>query len=384
MNAGVVVPGQDRVDSVDVRRGRQSFLARRQRPLLLVGALVVLLLASVFLFRGGFWGQLVTQMLIFAIAAMGVDFLGGYGGLVSLGQASWLGLGAYGVAVSMTRGAGPWAAIGISLGVLLVVALIAGLLAVRVSGISFVIMTLALGQILFGLSSSLIDVSGGDNGLIIPINPVLGPMDLNDTRHLSFAVLAVFVLSAVVLWTFVHSPFGLSLRGIKSNEQRLRTLGYSTWLHRYIGYVVSVIFGGIAGILYVFTNGLVTPTALDLGHNGIITLMAVVGGLGTLWGPALGSVMILLLQQYVSIYVERWATVMGLLFVAIVVFAPEGVWGVGKKYARRLSHQSSRVPPVGIAAALPSDDAIPTVEPIESIEPNESIKPNEPIEEEVR
>lgn len=349
-----------------------TFLARHQRPLLQVGAVAVLALASYFLLQGGFWGQLVTQMLVFAIAAMGVNFLGGYGGLVSLGQASWLGLGAYGVAVSMSKGAGPWTAVGISLVVTLLVALVAGLLAIRVSGIGFVIITLALGQILFGLSSSWIAVSGGDNGLIIAANPVLGPLDLNDSRQLSFVVLAVFVLSAWTLRTFVGSPFGLSLRGIKSNEQRLKTLGYTTRLHRYIGYVISVSFGGLAGILYVFTNGLVTPTALDFGHNGIITLMAVVGGLGTLWGPAVGSIIILTFQQYVSIYVERWATAMGVLLLAIVIFAPEGVWGVGKKYARKLSHQTA--PASGSAGgiadlladapdAVQDDNALP--EPVE-------------------
>ena len=374
MNVQAVAPTGERAGSADVGRGGQTFLARRQRPLLQLGSLLVLLVASLFLYRGGFSGQLVTQMLVFAIAAMGVDFLGGYGGLVSLGQASWLGLGAYGVAVSMTRGAGPWTAVGISLVVTLIVALIAGLLAVRVSGIGFVIMTLALGQILFGLSSSWIDVSGGDNGLIIPSNPVLGMMDLNDPRQLSFVVLAVFVLSAVVLRTFIFSPFGLSLRGIKANEQRLKTLGYATRMHRYIGYVISVLFGGIAGILYVFTNGLVTPTALDFSHNGIITLMAVVGGLGTLWGPALGSVIILLFQQYISIYVERWSTLMGVLFVAIVIFAPEGVWGIGKKYARRLSHQSSPVPAAGIAMPLRSGDGDANLVGTELPEPIEGKK----------
>ncbi len=344
-------------DAVGGERTGQTFLALRQRPLLLGGALVVLSVAASIMNQGGFAGQLVTQMAIFAIAAMGVDFLGGYAGLVSLGQASFLGLGAYGVAVAMARGAGPWTAIGISLVVTLCIALVVGLLAVRVSGIAFVIMTLSVGQILFGLSSSWVVVSGGDNGLILPSNPVLGPLDLNDPRQMSFVVLGVFIISALVLYTFVHSPFGLSLRGIKSNEQRLKTLGYTTRTHRYIGYVISTFFGSLAGILFVLTNGLITPTALDFGHNGIITLMAVVGGLGTLWGPALGSVIIVMFQQYLSLYFERWTTVMGVLLVAVVIFAPEGLWGVGRKYARRLSHQSGRRPPTGVEATLPSGDS---------------------------
>jgi len=320
---------------------RQSLLPRL---LMAVGAVVVLVIVAVLLSGGGFAGQLVTQMLVFAIAAMGVGFLGGYAGLVSLGQASMLGLGAYGVAVAMAKGFGPWTAIGISLLVTLLVALVAGLLAVRVRGIGFVIMTLAVGQILFGLSSSWVAVSGGDNGLIIPLNPSLGPLDLNDPIQLSFFVLAIFLVSAALLWTFVRSPFGLSLQGIKSNEQRLKTLGYSTRTHLYIGYVISVMFGGVAGILFVLTNGLITPTTLDFGHNGIVTLMAVIGGLGSLWGPAVGSVVVILFQQDLSLYVERWATVMGIFFVLVVIFAADGIWGVGQALVRRLTGQSSRQP----------------------------------------
>jgi branched-chain amino acid transport system permease protein len=323
-------------------QGWQGVLARQQRWLILGGALVFLVVVSSYLYQGGFYGQLVTQMLIFAIAAMGVGFLGGYGGMVSLGQASFLGLGAYGVAIPMSDGAGPWTAITVSLVVTLLVALLTGLLAVRVRGIGFVIMTLALGQILFGLASSWVDLSGGDNGLIIPVNPQLGPLDLNDPTVLSFTVLVVFVLAALALRTFVASPFGLALRGIKSNEQRLKTLGYATRLHLYISYVISVMFAGVAGILFVFTNGLITPTALDFGHNGIVTLMAVIGGLGTLWGPTVGAIVIMLFQNYLSLYFERWATVMGIVFVTVVIFAPEGLWGVVTKFARRLTHQRSR------------------------------------------
>jgi branched-chain amino acid transport system permease protein len=342
--------------------GWQGLLVRHQRWLMLIVGLVFLLIASSYLYRGGFYGQLVTQMLIFAIAAMGVGFLGGYGGMVSLGQASFLGLGAYGVAVPMSNGSGPWTAIGISLLVTLGVALLTGLLAVRVRGISFVIMTLALGQILFGLASTWVDLSGGDNGLIIPIAPTLGPLDLNDPIVQSFTVLVVFILAVLALRTFVASPFGLALRGIKSNEQRLKTLGYATRLHLYISWVISVMFAGVAGILFVFTNGLITPTALDFAHNGIVTLMAVIGGLGTLWGPTVGAIVIMLFQNYLSLYFERWATVMGIVFVAVVIFAPEGLWGLVTKFARRLTHQRPKRGQLGINEVPVGDATAETAE----------------------
>lgn len=324
------------------------WIGRHQALLARLGALVVLAVAASVMLRGGFYGQLVVQMLVFAIAAMGLDLLAGYAGLVSLGQAGFVGLGAYGVAVSEQHGLGPWTSVGMALLVVLAVGLIAGFLAVRVSGIGFVIITLALGQIMWGLAFRYVALSGGDNGLAIANAPVLGPFDLNNSRTLAIAVLVVFVLSALVLRAFVASPFGLSLRGIKSNEPRLKTLGYATGLHRYIGYVISVFFGGVAGVLFAFTNGLISPTAMDFSHNGIITLMAVLGGLGTLWGPVLGSVVITLFQQDLSIYVARWATLMGTLFVVVVIFAPEGLWGVARKYTRRLTHQSRRTPSIGI------------------------------------
>jgi branched-chain amino acid transport system permease protein len=230
-----------------------------------------------------------------------------------------------------------------------------------------VIITLALGQIMWGLAFLWVDMSGGDNGLPITGAPVLGPIDLNDSLTQSFGVLVVFLVSAIILRTFVASPFGLSLRGIKANERRLKTLGYSTGLHRYIGYVVSVFFGGVAGVLFAFTNGLISPTSMDFSHNGLITLMVVLGGLGTLWGPAVGSVVILSFEQWLSIYFSRWATVMGAVFVVVVIAAPEGIWGLLSKFGRRLigppAAATSR--PVPDTGSPPDHDDSGAVEPTE-------------------
>jgi branched-chain amino acid transport system permease protein len=319
--------------------GLLGSLAHWRRRLGVAGTVIVLALVVGELLQGGFYGGLTEQILIFAIAAMGLDFLAGYAGLVSLGQAGYVGAGAYGVAIAEKHGFGPWSSIGLSLLVVLGIGLICGLFAVRVSGIAFVIITLALGQIMWGLAFLWVDLSGGDNGLPIPNLPTLGPLDLGDPTALAFSVLVVFLVSAVILRALVASPFGLSLRGIKSNEQRLKTLGYSTGLHRYIGYVISVFFGGVAGVLFAFTNGLISPTAMDFGHNGLITLMAVLGGLGSLWGPVLGSTIILFFEQWLSIYFERWATLMGAVFVFVVIAAPDGIWGLLRRLAGRLFAQ---------------------------------------------
>lgn len=321
-------------------------------------AVAILVLAAILLLRGGFYGTMVEDMLIFGIAAMGVDFLGGYGGLVSLGQAGFVGLGAYGVAYGESHQWGPWSAIGLAVGVILLVGLIGGVLAVRVSGIGFVIITLAFSQILWGLAYRWVAVSGGDNGLPIPVEPKLGPLDFSNGRVLAMGILAVFVISAALLRLFVSSPFGLSLQGIKANERRLKTLGYSTGLHRYIGYVISAFFGGVAGILYGFSNNLISPTSMDFAHNGIITVMAVLGGLGTLWGPVLGSVVITLLQQDLSLYFQRWESVMGALFVVIVLFAPSGLWGELTKIPDRVAHIVGRARPAVPQARAPAESPV--------------------------
>lgn len=316
----------------------------RRLTSMLVGVVLVVL-AGVLLGSGGFYTSLVEDILIYAIAAMGLDFLGGYGGLVSLGQAGFIGLGAYGVAVPEAHGIGPWTSIGLALVVVAATAAVTGIVAIRVTGISFVIITLAIGQILWGLAYRWVSLSGGDNGLVIGVLPKLGAFDLADPRILAFVVLAVFVVVALVLRAFVASPFGLSMLGIRSNEQRLRTLGYRTGLHRYLAYIIASVIGGIAGILYAYSNSLISPTTMDFSHNGIITLMAVLGGLRSLWGPVLGALIITLIQQELSIYLVRWQMLMGAVFVAVVVFTPDGLWGLLRRGAAALRRRSSGAGP---------------------------------------
>jgi branched-chain amino acid transport system permease protein len=286
---------------------------------------------------GNFSISLGLNFLIFGILAMSLDLLAGYTGLVSLGHAAALGVGAYGVAVAMHRGLDPIPAIGVALLASLAVAALFGLVAVRVGGITFVILSLALGQIVWGLAFRWVSVSGGDNGLPVTGRPALGPIDLTDNGAYYYFVLAVFVACATLMWLIVRSPFGLTLRGIQDNEQRMRTLGYDVWLHKYLVFVIAGVFGGVAGILFGFYNLYVSPTAIDFAHNGTVVQMVVVGGLGTLWGPLTGAALIVLMQQYVSIYVTRWVTVLGVVFVLVVLFARGGVWGTVAAARRRLA-----------------------------------------------
>jgi len=295
-----------------------------------VGIVLVLLLQG-----NGFASTLILNMLVYAIAAMSLDFLGGYAGLISLGQAGFLGVGAYGVAIAEVHFFSPWAAVAIGLGATLALGLALGIVAVRVRGVSFVIITLAMGQVLWGLAFQWVGLSEGDNGIPLAILPSIGPFDLNDPLTLRMTVLAVFAVVALLLVTFVHSPFGLSLRGVRSNETRLAALGYRTGLHCYLAWVIAVFFTGVAGVLYIFVNQLISPATMAFSQDGLLVIMVVLGGLRSIWGPALGAVVIVLFQQELSIYLDRWQTVMGLTLIAVVLFSPGGLWGLVRAAGRR-------------------------------------------------
>jgi branched-chain amino acid transport system permease protein len=311
-----------------------------------------------------FYVSLASNFLIFGLLAMSLDLMAGYTGMVSLGHAAFLGVGAYGVAVAMSHGLDPNVSIPVALVASLAVAAAFGLLAVRVGGIPFVILTLALGQVVWGLTFRWVAVSGGDNGLPVGGSPTLGPIDLSDKTSYYYFVLAVFVVCAVLMWALVRSPFGLSLRGIQNNEQRMRTLGYNVWLHKYLIFVIAGFFAGVSGVLFAFFNNYVSPTAIDFAHNATAVQMVVVGGLGTLWGPLVGAILIVLMQQYVSTFLTRWVTVLGIIFVLTVLFAREGAWGLLLRLLRWRATLGG--------AAAPEPAPIPTTSGLEDLEISEA------------
>ena len=337
------------------RAAASSPAARRALAVTDLAAWPVLSLAALgvvtyFLLSGSYLSTIFEDVLIYAIAAMGLDLFGGYGGMVSLGQAGFIGLGAYGVGISAEHGFGPWACVGIAVGVVIGFAAATAVVAVRVSGITYVIITLAIGQILWGLSYQWTSLTGGDNGIPVTTAPSVGPFDLSDQQTLRVATLIVFLIVFGLLMLIVRSPFGLSLRGMKSNERRLRALGYQTAHQRCLGYMIASFFGGIAGILYVYANLLVSPSTLEFSQDGYLVLMVVLGGIGTIWGPALGAIVIVLFQQEVSIYVARWQTLMGLTFIAAVAFKPDGIAGLlraARGALHRVATASARPTPAG-------------------------------------
>jgi branched-chain amino acid transport system permease protein len=272
-----------------------------------------------------------TQILIFAALAMSVDVLAGYAGRTSLCHGAIFGASTYVVLYSATV-AGVPLMVAMPLGVLAATLLAAlfGVLAVRTSGVYFLLLTLALGLIVWGVCLRWTAVTGGENGLRGQLQTGV----LANPRSLYLVVLACLAVLAAAMWRFVSSPFGLTLRGIKDSESRMRSLGYNVPLHLVIAFIASGFFAGVAGALYAVFNNFVSPSTVQLSQSVTGLLMAIVGGIGTLFGSLVGAFLIIALEQAVSLYTERWLMVLGAMFVLIMIFAPEGVVGKMRAISR--------------------------------------------------
>jgi branched-chain amino acid transport system permease protein len=276
---------------------------------------------------------LVTEILIFGLFAMSIDILAGVAGRTSLGHGAIFGTAAYIVAWSVAgAGGNPWigALLGIAGATLL--AAIFGALAVRTSGVYFLLLTLALGMVVWGVAYRWTSVTGAENG----IRGVTRPAAIQDPTAYYYFVLATVSVMALVIARFVRSPFGLALRGIKESAARMRTLGYNVPLTLAIGFTLSGFFAGVAGVLAVFLNNFVSPNSVALTQSTQGLLMVILGGVGTLWGGFVGAAVMITLQSLFSFYTERWASILGLMFILTMLFAPEGLVGKGGLLWQRL------------------------------------------------
>ena len=316
-------------------------LPRRQ---LVALGIALLLLVIVPPSLSSFMLTLLTQALIWGILAMSLDLILGYMGLASLGHAAYLGLGAYSVGVLTTRhGASFWVTLAVGLLLAAVVAAVFGLVALRATGVYFLMITLALGMVVWGLAHRWVSLTQGDNGISRIPRPEFGlPWSLTQAIPFYYFVFAGFLLSLWLLWVIVRSPFGKSLAGIRESESRMRTLGYHVWLHKYIGFVIAGMFGGFAGVLWGYYNGFVSPADAELTTSVEILLMVALGGRGTLVGPALGAGAIVLLKNLVSVYTHRWLLILGGVYIGTIVYAPEGIMGAARELTKRRGMARSR------------------------------------------
>jgi branched-chain amino acid transport system permease protein len=280
-----------------------------------------------------YWTGLLTQIVILAILAMSLDVLLGYTGLPSLGHAGFFGVAAYGVGIlSTTYQADVWTSAAGGLLTGLVLAALFGLIVSHVRDVYFLMITLALGMVLWGLSYRWIPMTGGDNG-IAGIPRLEAHLGLPTTGPVPFYYVALLVLAAssLLMVLLVRSPFGLTLRGIRENEGRMRSLGVNTWLHCYLSYVLSGAFASVAGVMWAYYNGFVSPTYLDLTASSELFLMVTLGGPATLVGPVLGAGAIVLLKNVMSAYTARWLLVLGIVYIATIMWAPQGIWNLGRQ-----------------------------------------------------
>jgi len=299
---------------------------------LLVGAGVLVLVAAPFVFSS-YWVGLLTEIVILAMLAMSLDILLGYTGLPSLGHASLFGVAAYAVAVlATTYRMDFWTCVlgGLVVGVLLSAAI--GLIVSHVRDVYFLMITLAIGMVLWGLSYRWIPVTGGDNGLSgIPRLELHAGLPFAGPTVFYYVALAVFAVSGLAIATLVRSPFGLTLRGIRENEGRMKSLGFNTWLHCYLSFIVSGFFASVAGIMWAYYNGFVSPTYLDLTASSELFLMVTLGGPATLIGPVLGAASIVLLKNVMSAWTARWLLILGIVYIVAILAAPKGVWNLGAR-----------------------------------------------------
>ena len=286
---------------------------------------VVLLLTVPYWVPGIYYVNVASQILFFAIFALGLNVLVGYGGLVSLGHAGLFGVAAYATGYMLHIGYGHPLSIIVALLVGIASMALFAVLSLRSTGIGFIMITLALGQILWGLAYRWISVTGGDNGITLHGRPAPFGFDLNTANSFYYMTLVIFVIAMVSVAIFVRSPLGAALMGTRDQPRRMNALGYHVWAIRFWACLFSGLLTAVSGILFVYYNQFISPQTLALTSSAEVLLMVISGGAGTLFGPIVGAALVVVLKNVVSGYIERWNMLLGAIFVAIVILMPEGL-----------------------------------------------------------
>jgi branched-chain amino acid transport system permease protein len=275
---------------------------------------------------GDFYINLASQILIAAIFALSLNLLVGFGGMTSLGHASYLGVAAYISALLTSRyGFGHGAAAIVSIAGTVAMAAFFGVIALRATGLGFLMITLALSQVLWGLAYRMSNVTNGDNGITGLTRPAPFGISLDSPVAFYWFALIVATIALLAMAVFVSSAFGSSLKGVRDQPRRMAALGFNPWLIRWITFVYAGFWGGISGLLYVYYHKYIHPTSLSTTSSAEALLGVIAGGSGTLGGPAVGAALVLLLKNYASAYLERWNMLLGLVFLFIVLVMPAGI-----------------------------------------------------------
>ncbi len=289
-------------------------------------AVAIVALATLPFWMGGiYYVNVASQILFYAIFALGLNVLVGYAGLTSLGHAALFGVAAYATGYMLQLGYGHTASILAALVVGVASMAVYAVLSLRATGIGFIMITLALGEILWGLAYRWISLTGGDNGINVPKRPAPFGFSLSNATNFYFVTLVIFLLAIITMAVFVRSPFGAALRGTRDQPRRMNALGYHVWAIRFYACLFSGLLTAVSGILFVYYTQFISPQTLALTSSAEVLLMVIAGGPGTLLGPIVGAALVVIVKTVVSGFVTRWNFLLGAIFVAIVIFMPDGL-----------------------------------------------------------
>ncbi len=295
---------------------------------------VVLLAMPYWMGAIGGYTELATRIVVMALAAMSLNFLLGFTGVLSFGHAAYFGLGAYGTALTI-KYLVPSTLLGMAVGIVTatLAAAVIGALIVKRRGVYFAMVTIAFGQVFYFIAFRWNAVTGGDDGVTdwhrMPIGLGSTRLDIfGNDKIFYYFVLAIFAVCVALMAGLLNSPFGRTLLAIRENERRARFLGIPIERHIWLSFVISCLFVSVAGCLYALLNNFTDPRALRFDLSGNLVIMAVLGGMRSFWGPLIGAAIFVALQDYVSSHTANWMSVIGLVFVLVVRFFPRGVLGV--------------------------------------------------------
>lgn len=289
-------------------------------------AIAVLLLVTLPAWVGNpYYINIASQILFFAVFALALNVLVGYGGLTSLGHAGLFAMAGYTAALLLARGHGHLVADAAALAVTVVTAAIYALLSLRSTGIGFLMITLAIGQILWGIAYRWASLTNGDNGVNVASRPAPFGFSLAGADGFYYLCLVVFLLCVATMAIVVRSPFGASLCGTRDQERRMSALGYNVWLIRFCAFLLSGFWSGVAGLLFLYYNQFISPQIVALTTSAETLLMVISGGTATLLGPIVGAAIVVIMKNVVSAYIVRWNMVLGIIFILIISFMPDGL-----------------------------------------------------------
>jgi branched-chain amino acid transport system permease protein len=295
-------------------------------PRFLALAVAVVALITLPHWVGGiYYVNVASQILFYAIFALGLNILVGYAGLVSLGHAGLFGIAAYAAGYILAAGYGHTLAILAALAAGLASMAIFAVLSLRATGIGFIMITLALGEILWGLAYRWISLTNGDNGINLHGRPQPFGYSLASANAFYDLTLVVFGIALAVVAVFARSPFGAALMGTRDQPRRMTALGYHVWAIRFWACMISGLLTAVAGVLFVYYTQFISPQTLALTSSAEVLLMVIAGGPGTLIGPIVGAALVVIVKSVVSGFIERWNFLLGAIFVAIVILMPEGL-----------------------------------------------------------